>query len=193
MIKQITIFCASSRKVPSCYFEATEEVANILTANAITAVYGGGAVGLMGRLADTMLKKNGKIKGIIPSFMMEVEWGHPEIEDLMVVRDMHERKKELIHKTDAVLVLPGGTGTLEEAMEVITLKRLGLFTKPIIFLNTNNFYKPLVDFFNTMEREHFIRKEHQQMWSVIDKPSQLLEAIKTAPDWDKDKINQAAV
>ncbi len=193
MIKQVTVFCASSRKVPQYYFKATEEVAEILAINDITAVYGGGAVGLMGRLADTILKKNGKIKGIIPSFMMDVEWGHPEIEDLMIVKDMHERKKELIHKTDAVLVLPGGTGTLEEALEVITLKRLGLFTKPIIFLNTNNFYKPMVDFFNTMVRENFIREEHQKMWSVIDKPSQLLEAIKTAPGWDEDKINQAAV
>ena len=112
MISSICVFCASSHKVDKKYFDVAERLANVLVENNITTIYGGGAVGLMGKLADTIIEQHGKIIGIIPSFMMDVEWGHKKISDLIIVKDMHERKKKLIENIDAIVILPGGSGTL---------------------------------------------------------------------------------
>lgn len=193
MITSVCVFCASSHKVDKKYFDVAERVANELVKNKITAIYGGGAVGLMGKLADTMIEKGGKIKGIIPEFMMDVEWGHKSISDLVIVKDMHERKKKLIENIDAIIVLPGGSGTLEETMEVITLKRLGKFTKPIIFVNTDGFYNHLFEFFEKMIEEKFMREEHRSMWSSVDTPEEIISAIHAAPEWDESAISIAAV
>jgi len=193
MISKVCVFCASSHKVDQKYFDIAERTAQTLVKNNITTVYGGGAVGLMGKLADTVLELNGDVIGIIPSFMMEVEWGHKRISKLIQVKDMHERKKKLIEDVDAVAVLPGGSGTLEEAMEVITLKRLGKFTKPIIFINTDGFYNHLILFFEKMIEERFMRPEHKQMWTIINHPEEIIQAISSAPVWDESAINIAAV
>ncbi|MDX9694406.1 MAG: TIGR00730 family Rossman fold protein [Bacteroidales bacterium] len=193
MISKVCVFCASSHKVDKKYFDVAENIARVLVENNITTVYGGGAVGLMGKLADTVIELNGKIIGIIPEFMMDVEWGHKSITDLVIVNDMHERKKKLIENIDAIIILPGGSGTLEETMEVITLKRLGKFTKPIIFLNTDGFYNQLFGFFDKMIDEKFMREEHRNMWSSVNHPKDIIEAIKTAPEWDESAIQIAAV
>ena len=175
------------------HFEATDVLANDLIKHKITAVYGGGSAGLMGRLANTMLAGNGKIVGVLPRFMEKVEWGHKDLTELILVEDMHERKKLLIKDADAVVALPGGCGTLEELMEVITLKRLGKFTKPIIILNLDGFYNPLVDLLDRMIDEKFMRPEHRSIWQVVNLPEEILPAIENAPQWSEDKINIAAV
>ena len=193
MISKVCVFCASSRKVDQKYFNIAERVAHILVDNNITTVYGGGAVGLMGRLADTAMKKDGEVIGIIPSFMIDVEWGHKNITELVLVEDMHERKKKLIEDVDAVVILPGGSGTLEEAMEVITLKRLGKFTKPVIFINTDGFYDSLFQLFDKMIEERFMREEHRNQWTTIIEPEDLISAIKASPVWDESAIKIAAV
>ena len=193
MISKVCVFCASSHKVDQKYFEIAERTANIFVENDITTVYGGGAVGLMGRLADVAMEKGGKVIGIIPKFMMEVEWGHKNITELILVKDMHERKKRLVEDVDAIVILPGGSGTLEEAMEVITLKRLGKFTKPIIFINTDGFYDSLFKLFDKMIEEKFMREEHRKMWMSIDTPEEIITAIHSSPIWDESAINIAAV
>ena len=193
MISKVCVFCASSHKIDKKYFDVAEQTANILVKNNITTIYGGGAVGLMGKLADTVIEKQGDIIGIIPSFMMDVEWGHKNISKLIVVNDMHERKKKLIEGIDAIIVLPGGSGTLEETMEVITLKRLGKFTKPIIFLNTDGFYNHLFNFFDKMIEEKFMREEHRSMWTSVSFPEEIIMAINTSPEWDESAISIAAV
>jgi len=193
MISKVCVFCASSHKVDSKYFDVAEKTAEVLTINNITTVYGGGAVGLMGKLADTAMEKQGKVIGIIPKFMMDVEWGHKNITELILVKDMHERKKKLIEDIDAIVILPGGSGTLEETMEVITLKRLGKFTKPIIFINTDGFYDSLFTLFDKMVEEKFMREEHQQMWTSINHPEEIIDAIKASPVWDESAIKIAAV
>jgi uncharacterized protein (TIGR00730 family) len=193
MLEKITVFCASSRMVDSKYFEAARQLAEVLTENNITAVYGGGAVGLMGALADYMLENGGIITGVIPQFMLKVEWGHPGIKNMLVTKDMHERKKLLIDNVDAVVALPGGSGTLEELLEVISLKRLGKFLKPIIIINTAGFYDPLVVLLNRMVEENFMRADHLKMWKVIKDPSELIEAIRSSETWDEDAINTAGV
>ena len=179
--------------VDSKYFEAARQLAEVLTQNNITAVYGGGAVGLMGALADYMLTNGGNITGVIPQFMLKVEWGHPEVKNMIVTKDMHERKQLLIDNADAVVALPGGSGTLEELLEVISLKRLGKFLKPIIIINTAGFYDPLVMLLNKMVEENFMRPDHLKMWKVIGHSSELIEAIHRSEAWNEDAINTAGV
>lgn len=193
MIRTVTIFCASSRKSDKKYFQVATELADLLIDNDIGIIYGGGAVGLMGCIADRYLERGGRIRGVIPDFMVKVEWAHPGVEDLFIVKDMHERKRMLIENTDAVIALPGGTGTLEELMEVLALKRLGKFLNPVILLNTDGFYNELVAFFQTMVHEHFLRHEHLGAYSIVDSPNQVIPAILSSPKWDEDAINQAPV
>ena len=193
MIRTVTLFCASSRKSNEKYFQTANELADLLIDNDIGAIYGGGAVGLMGCIADKYLERGGRIRGVIPDFMVKVEWAHPGIEDLLIVKDMHERKRMLIENTDAVIALPGGTGTLEELMEVLALKRLGKFLKPVILLNTDGFYNELVAFFKTMVQEHFLRHEHLQAYKLVNHPDEVIPAILSSPKWNEDAINQAPV
>ena len=179
--------------IDSKYFEAARQLAEVLTKNNITAVYGGGAVGLMGALADCMLQNGGSIAGVIPQFMMKVEWGHPGVKKMIITKDMHERKRILIDGVDAVVALPGGSGTLEELLEVISLKRLGKFIRPVIIINTAGFYDPLVVLLNKMVEENFMRQDHLKMWKVISDPSELMEAIHSSEAWDENAINTAGV
>lgn len=193
MIQTVTLFCASSRKSSEKYIQTTLELADLLIDRNIGVVYGGGAVGLMGCVADRYLERGGRIRGVIPDFMVKVEWAHPGVEDLHIVKDMHERKRMLIENTDAVIALPGGTGTLEELMEVLALKRLGKFLKPVILLNTDGFYNELVAFFQTMVREHFLRHDHLEAYSIVDNPDQVIPAILSSAKWNEDAINKAPV
>lgn len=193
MIQTVTIYCASSKKSPAVYIQATEELAHLLIDQNIGLRYGGGAVGLMGKLADCYIERSAHIQGIIPEFMVKVEWAHPGVKDMHIVRNMHERKQELMENTDAIIALPGGTGTLEELMEVLALKRLGKFLKPIIILNTDGFYDQLISFFETMVKNHFLRAEHLNAYTVVNHPSEVISAIRHAPPWAADAIEIAPV
>lgn len=189
----ITLFCASSKKVDEKYFKAARTLADHLLESAVAVRYGGGAIGLMGAIADRYLERNGNITGIIPEFMVKVEWAHPGLKDLIVVNDMHQRKKLLIENSDAVVALPGGSGTLEELMEVFSLKRLGKYLKPIVLLNTDGFYNGLLEFTDKMIKERFLREEHRNIWTIVDNPNDVLPAIKNSPQWDENAINTASV
>jgi uncharacterized protein (TIGR00730 family) len=193
MSLSFTVYCASSRKLDEKYFKATRKLADVLLEKNVHAIYGGGAVGLMGALANRYIEKKGEITGVIPEFMVKIEWAHPKVDRMIIVKDMHERKKRLIENTDGIIALPGGTGTLEELSEVITLKRLGKFTKPIILLNTDGFYDPLHQFFVKMSDEHFLLKEHLKMWKLIDSPSEFWNTLKDFPSWSEDTIKLAQV
>ncbi len=190
---KICVFCASSTKIHSQYFEQTKLVAQELVNGGHSIVYGGGSVGLMGCLADQALAMGGEVIGVLPRFMDQVEWGHKKLTQMILVEDMRERKKRMIEGVDAVLALPGGTGTLEELLEVFTLKRLGKFTQPIIVLNTNGFYEHLMLMVDRMVDEQFLRPEHKQMWQFVDAPNQIIPTILSAPKWGESAINFAAV
>ncbi len=191
MISRVTVFCASSQKIDPVYFKDAVELGEILAHNNIDVYYGGGAIGLMGSLADTMIKNGGHVTGIIPRFMIEQGWGHPEVEHI-IVSDMHERKKKLAD-TDAVIALPGGVGTMEELLEMITLKQLGKLLVPIIILNTKGFFNPLLKLFRQMIEQQFMRDIHSRIWTVITKPSEVLDAMNNAPEWDGSAIKYAPV
>jgi uncharacterized protein (TIGR00730 family) len=186
--QSVCVFCASSTKVSNVYLEAAKQLATLLVTNGIGIKYGGGQVGLMGVLADCTLKLGGKITGVIPKFMVEVEWQHKDVEDMILVETMHQRKNLLIQNVDAVIALPGSTGTLEELIEVISLKKLGLFSKPIIVINTNGFYNPLIEMIKKMVDESFMRQEQLEVCTFIDDPTHIIDLIENTPEWfDEDK------
>jgi hypothetical protein len=189
---KICVYCASSARIDEKYFKATAKLANELIHHNIEVVYGGGATGLMGKLADIIIRNGGKIKGIMPKFMNEIEWAHKELEDLELTESMHERKAKFLENIDAIVALPGGTGTLEELLEAITLKRLGQFTKPIIILNTDGYYNPLKEMLERSVAENFMFEKHLQMWTFVCNPEEVIPAIKNSPDWDEYSINFAS-
>lgn len=193
MIKQICVFCASSRQVDLQYFNATKQIAEKIAKNNIISVYGGGAVGLMGKYADSILSNGGEIIGVIPRFMFEIEWAHKNLTKLVIVDDLHQRNQKMLEGADAVIALPGGCGTLEELLEVLTLKRLGLFIKPIIMVNIKGFYNPLIEMLNLCIKEKFMSKKHKEMWTIIDNPAYILDAINSSPKWNKNSINFATM
>jgi uncharacterized protein (TIGR00730 family) len=187
-MKRICVYCASSARIDEVYFEATERLAKLLVDENIEVVFGGGAGGLMGRLADTAIENGGKIKGIMPKFMKEIELAHKGVTDFEFTETMHERKAKYLEDIDGLVALPGGSGTLEELMEAITLKRLGLFTKPIVILNTNDYYDPLKDMLNKCVSERFMDKRHLEMWTFVNEPEDVIHALENAPDWHEDAI-----
>jgi uncharacterized protein (TIGR00730 family) len=190
---RICIYCASSAKIDEIYFEATERLAKILVNSGVQVIYGGGGHGLMGKLADTVLAQGGQIKGIMPQFMNEVEWAHKKVTDFEFTNTMHERKAKFLENIDALIALPGGTGTLEELLEAITLKRLGQFTKPIIILNTNGYYDPLIQMLERCVEEKFLRPIHAEMWTFVHQPEEVMSAINQSMEWDENAISFAAV
>ena len=190
---RICVYCASSQKISSLYFEATEKLAIELVKAKVELVYGGGASGLMGKLADVVLEHGGKIKGIMPKFMNEVEWAHKKVTDFEFTETMHERKARFLENIDGLIALPGGSGTLEELLEAITLKRLGLFTKPIVILNTGGYYAPLKDMLEKCVKENFMVEKHLEMWTFVSEPEEVLPALLSASTWDKDAIRFASI
>ncbi len=193
LLRKVCVYAASSKKIHSEYLDAAREAGEELAKASVEIVYGGGAVGLMGAIADGALSRGGRVTGIIPRFMMDLEWGHPEISEMVVVEDMHVRKARMIEGSDAVLALPGGCGTLEELFEAITMKRLGLYFKPIILLNTRGAYNRVVEVLNHCVDEHFMDDRHREIWRVADTPADIIPAIEQSPVWPENARSFATV
>lgn len=162
-MKRIAIFCGSKTGNHPAYAEATRELVSALVDKGIEIVYGGGAVGLMGIVAETVLEKGGTITGVIPDKLYEMEVAHTGLTKLYRVKDMHERKALMADLSDGFIALPGGVGTLEEMTEVMTWAQIGYHSKPCAFLNTNGYYDHFIAFFDHMESEGFLYKSiHEQ-------------------------------
>jgi uncharacterized protein (TIGR00730 family) len=183
IIRKVCVYCASSEKSAEVYLNAARRLGEILAENSITTVYGGGAMGSMGRLAEGALSKRGRVVGVIPRFMQEWEWDHKGLSELQVVENMRERKHIMLTDSDAAIALPGGSGTLEELMEAISLKRLGIYLNPIVVVNTERFYDPLLELLRRSIAERFMDERHAAMWQVADGPEEVLPAIDEAPLW----------
>ncbi len=190
---RVCVYCASSEHSDRVYHDAAQALGRALAEAGCTIVYGGGAVGLMGSLANGALAAGGEVVGIIPRFMTEVEWQHPGLASLEVVEDMRERKHRLLTGSDAVVALPGGCGTLEEWFEALTLKRLGLYFNPMVLVNTNGFYAPLQAFLERMIEQRFMNPQHREMWALVERPEDVLPAIHAMPKWREDARNYAVV
>ena len=193
MTKNVCIFCASSTSIDNKYIETAELLTEKLVKNGYGIVYGGGEVGLMGAVANKALSLNGRVTGVIPRFMVEVEWAHKGVTDMVQVETMAERKNRLVKGVFAVIALPGSTGTLDELIDILSLKKLGKFTRPVIIVNSFGFYDHLLLLFDKMIEERFMRPEHRELWSVIENPEDIIDAIDNAPKWDEDAIKTAAL
>jgi len=180
---KICVFASSSSRIDNEYAEAASTLGALLAQANMEIVYGGGGIGLMGKLADAVIKNKGSITGIIPSFMKDEGWDHSDLSEMIITHDMGERKKQMFAMSDAVVALPGGVGTLEELTESITLKQLGLFSGPIIILNTLNYYKSLIEFFEQMISEKFLRSEHKSIWKIADTPEEVMTYLLKKDNW----------
>jgi hypothetical protein len=190
---RVCVYCGSSRNCDPVYLDAAARLGRELASNGVTIIYGGGAVGSMGALAEGALAEGGKVIGIIPGFMNELNWGHKGITELRVVRDIHERKRLMIQDANAVVALPGGSGTLDELLEAISLKRLALFLGPIVVLNTQSYFENLLLVLERCITERFMDPRHKSMWSVVNEPTEVLPAIHSAPPWDSKSLSFAQI
>ena len=190
---RVCVYCGSSRQCDAVYLDAAERLGGEMARSGATIIYGGGAVGSMGRLADGALAGGGKVIGVIPSFMNELEWGHKGITELRVVADIHERKRHMIQNADAVVTLPGGSGTFDEFLEAVSLKRLALFLGPIVVLNTRSYFENLLLALQRCITERFMDPRHLALWSVVNEPAEVLPAIHAAPPWDPGSLSFAAI
>jgi uncharacterized protein (TIGR00730 family) len=193
MSKTICVYCASSERCDALYHAAARRVGEVLAVQGFTLVYGGGASGSMGAVADGALAQGGRVRGVLPRFMMELEWGHPGLTELRIVEDLRVRKHLMLTESHGVVALPGGCGTLEELFEALTLKRLGLYVHPIVLLNTNDFFAPLIALLRHTVEKRFMDERHLAMWQVVDEPEDIPLALATAPPWSADAREFAAV
>jgi uncharacterized protein (TIGR00730 family) len=189
----VCVYCASSRTSHPDYRAAARRLGEVLATEKLTIVYGGGAVGSMGALADGALAAGGRVIGILPRFMSDLEWGHKGLSELQLVEDMRTRKHMMLTLSQAAIALPGGSGTLEELLEAITLKRLGLYLKPIILVNTRGFFTPLLRVLEQAVEEHFMDPRHLTMWQVVDSADEVPGALRHAPGWSAEARSFAAV
>lgn len=183
---KVCVFAASSSRIDPVYAGVAAELGREFAAKNVHGIFGGGGIGLMGTFADALMAGGGTVTGVIPGFMIDQGWGHDSVTDMIVTPDMSERKKTIFAMSDAAVALPGGVGTLEELTEVITLKQLGLFNKPIIIVNVNGFYDHLIEFFDHMVRGHFMRLEHKDIWQIVDRADEVIPAILNYTGWHAD-------
>ncbi len=192
-MKTVSVYCASSSKALPSYYEAAAKVGECFAKGNIHVIFGGGKGGLMGAMANCLLNEGGRVTGVIPRFMCDEGWHHGGLTELKVVETMHERKALMASMADAVLAMPGGIGTFDELFEIITWKQLGLFNKPIVILNTNDYFRYFLQLMQHAEVEQFIRNEHRQIWQLVDTPEDVLPAIEHAEAWPDDARRFAAV
>ena len=182
--KRVVVYCASSAHIEEVYFGAARQLGKILAQNNITCITGGGKQGLMGVVNDSVLENGGIVKGIIPQFMVDSGWCHPQLSERVVTESMHERKFLMAKHADAAFALPGGFGTLEELAEILTWKQLGLYKNPIVILNVNGYYDPLLAMFDKMISEKFLHHNYCNMWQVVDSPDKAIEYLQNGEVWN---------
>lgn len=192
-INSVCVYSASSTKIDEVYFNAARQLGQLLAKRRIRLINGAGSIGLMRSVADAVLENAGEVTGVIPKFMVEQGWHHTGLTKLVEVESMHERKQLMADLSDAVIALPGGCGTLEELLEIITWKQLGLYLNPIVILNTNGFFDPLLDMLARAIDENFMRRQHGEIWHVATTPEEAVELLYTVPVWDASIRKFAAI
>ena len=173
----VCVFCGSGTGNDPVYSESAAKLGLLLAKASVCLVYGGGKVGLMGVLADAVMMGGGKVRGVIPRFLLDKEVGHRGISDLEVVESMHQRKQRMADLSDAFIALPGGWGTLEEVSEILTWKQLGLINQPVVLLNTNRFFDPLLDQMRLMVKEGFLQPGNFDFLNVEKTPERILSLL----------------
>jgi uncharacterized protein (TIGR00730 family) len=173
----LCVFCGSSVGNNKLYAEAARELGTLIVQHDHTLVYGGGNIGLMGVLADTVLHNNGRVIGVIPDFLLQKEVGHTGLTKLEVVKSMHDRKKRMADFSDAFIMMPGGWGTLDETAEILTWKQLGLIKQPVGILNTGGFFDLLISQMKLMVEENFLKSGNLEFVKISSTPDELLRQL----------------
>lgn len=181
---KICVYSASSGQVPERYAAVARELGRLLAHGGHTLINGAGRTGLMGAAADACLTAGGEAVGVIPQFMIEQGWQHTGMSRLIITEDMHRRKETMADLADGCIALPGGVGTLEELLEIITWKQLGLYLKPIVVLNVAGYFDALLKQLDRAAEEQFMRPVHKQIWSVAETPEEAVRLVETTPAWD---------
>ena len=174
-INSVCVYSASSTKIDAVYFQAADTLGRLLAEHHIRLINGAGSIGLMRSVADAVLKNGG---------MVEQNWHHTGLTELIEVESMHERKRKMADLSDGIIALPGGCGTLEELLEIITWKQLGLYLNPIVILNINGFFDPLLEMLEKAIDENFMRRQHGDIWKVAQTPEEAVQLLYETPVWD---------
>lgn len=173
----VCVFCASSANIDARFLDDARELGRRLAEGGWRCVNGGGAVGLMGAVTDGTLDAGGKVTGVIPKFMVDNGWCYDRLEDVIITADMHQRKQTMSEMADAVIALPGGVGTLEELLETLTWRQLGLVKVPVIILNTLGYYDTLLAMLQHAIDEGFMKASHSQLWQVAATPADAIALL----------------
>ena len=192
-IQNVCVYSASSTKIAPAYFATAEELGRLLAIRGINLINGAGSIGLMAATSNAALAAGGTVTGVIPRFMVEQGWNHIGLTQLVETETMHERKQLMAEMSDGVIALPGGCGTMEELLEIITWKQLGLYLKPIVILNVNGFYNPLLEMLQQAIDENFMRREHGSIWQVATTAEEAIELLYTTPWWNTEVRKFAAI
>jgi uncharacterized protein (TIGR00730 family) len=173
-IQSLAVFCGSKNGVNKIYLQHAVELAQLLARHGITLVYGGGSVGIMGTLADEVLNNGGKVIGVIPQVLVDWEVGHTSLSELLVVDNMHTRKKKMYDLCDAAVILAGGFGTLDELFEMVTWNQLSIHDKMIYIINSDGFYNHLIAHINQMQKENFLYEAARERLTILNEPAELV-------------------
>lgn len=192
-IKAIAVYCASSTQVGKAYIEDAKELGRLMAEHGVTLVYGGGSVGLMGAICDAVKAHGGKAIGVIPRFMVEKGWLRPGLDEVIAVETMAERKRIMAEITDAAMALPGGVGTFDELMDIVAQKKLGLYLKPVVIVNTCDYYRPLAELLEKSVTERFQDEKFLDVWKLANTPQEAIDTIFSEPYWTEDVIENAAL
>jgi uncharacterized protein (TIGR00730 family) len=186
-IKNVCVYCGSGPGTDPAYEAAAEALGAQLAKAGIGLVYGGGSLGLMGTVARSVLEAGGHVTGIIPDFLSTREKMLKDVQELVVTKDMHERKKLMFEKSDAFVALPGGVGTLEETVEMLTWSQLGRHKKPILLANVKQFWVPLIELFEHMRAQEFIRQDLMVRYLVADRIADIVPMLQGAAEMLADR------
>lgn len=192
-MKSVCVYCASSTQIDEKYFRAAEELGHLIAGHGLTLITGAGKLGLMNTIENAALEAGGKVTGVIPSFMVREGWHHEGLTELIETPSMHERKQTMANLSDGIIALPGGCGTMEELLEIITWKQLGLYVNPIVILNVDGFYDALLAQLEKAVEENFMRAIHADIWKVASTPVEAMELLLSTPKWDKNIRKFAAI
>ena len=189
----VCVYCASSTQIDEKYFRAAEELGTLIAQKGLRLVTGAGNMGLMCAVEDAALAAGGKVTGISPSFMIEEGWHHTGLTELIETASMHERKQMMADLSDGAIALPGGCGTFEELLEIITWRQLGLYLGPVIILNIDGYYDYLLAQLGRALEDKFMRDIHAGIWQVATTPEEAVELLFNTPNWDKNVRKFAAI
>ena len=176
-MKKVCVFTGAASGINTLYKDAAFQMGQMLASRELGLVYGGGKLGLMGAVADGILAANGRVTGIIPKFLDNVEVGHQGVTDLHIIDSMHERKAMMYDAADAFIILPGGLGTLDETMEIITWRQLGLHQKPIIIVNLNGYWDSMLIMFQNIIDQGFMHHGHTGHFDQVEDLDSLMDKL----------------